>query len=243
LEDGIVNLYETVRSSFGRVVARHDLLEETLTVQCRGLSVDEAIGNPLEQDYPIQFGKEQMVQAEFRNSLGQAFSCEVKQGQYTLREVLTLPLKDDWERAVFIASLNAVFASLGLVDHTVHCKDQEPARCAEHLPEIIPPGCKVGLFGLQPRFLEKLAELGEVRCVDLDPALIGSKKAGILVEDVAQTPAVLDWCDLALVTGSALVNGTFDVFAELTKPLYVFGTTGAGVAQILAAKRFCHLAK
>lgn len=236
-------MFKKLMTAFITVVAEHGLENEPLKVRCRALSVDEAIGNPQQNDYPIQRGKEKMVQAEFRGHFGQAFSCEISRGDYTIKDVLALPLDSDWERAVFLSSLNAVYASLGLTDRTIHCKDQEPVECAKKLCELIEPGQKVALFGLQPRFLEKLDELGEVRCVDLDPDLVNERKSGVLIEPIEQAAEVMAWCDVVLVTGSATVNDTFDFFLHCDKPVHVFGTTGAAACCILGLPRFCQCAK
>lgn len=238
-----MSLFEQLRKAFTATVAQHGLEKEPLRVRCRALSVDEAIGSPEENDYPIQRGKEKMVQAEFCGHFGQAFSCEISRGDYTLEEVLKLRLESDWERAVFLSALNAVYAALGLADRTIHCKDREPVECASKLGEVVEPGRKVALFGLQPRFLEKLKELGEVRCVDLDPDLVNEKKCGVVIEPVEKSEEVMNWCDMVLVTGSATVNDTFGFFLNRDKPVYVFGTTGAATAGILNLPRFCHCAK
>lgn len=236
-------MFEKLMAAFKKAVTEHGLEKEVLKVRCRALSVDEAIGNPEDNDYPIQRGKEKMVQAEFRGHIGQAFSCEISQGDYTIEEVLKLPLDSDWERAVFLSALNAVYAALGLADRTIHCKDQEPVDCASKMGDIVASGKKVALFGLQPRFLEKLDELGEVRCVDLDPDLVNEKKCGVLIEPIENSEEVMDWCDMALVTGSATVNDSFDFFLNRDKPVHVFGTTGAATAGIFDLPRFCNCAK
>lgn len=238
-----MGVYSALRENFTRAVEEHGLATEPLTVRCQALTVDEAIGNPEDNDYPIQHGKEQMVQAEFRGHFGQAFSREISQGNYTIKEVLAMALDSDWERGVFISAMNAVYASLGAVDRTIHCKNQEPVECAKHLAELVAPGTKVALFGLQPRFLEKLDELGEVRCVDMDMDLVGSPKCGVMIEPVENSEEVMAWCDLALVTGSAIVNDTFDFFLNRDTPVHVFGTSGAASAGMLNLPRFCHCAK
>lgn len=214
-------------------------LDEDVDVECTALSPEEAIGTPEEQGYPILRGKETLLQVDFLDSFGQAFSREVVAHRiYTLKEVLQLPLESDWQRAVFIATANAVLAAAGEIDHTVHCKNHELGGCADFLREITSSE-KVGLFGLQPRFLEKLNELGEVRCVDIDPELIGSLRCGIRIEGPENTRDVIDWCDRLLVTGSAAVNHTFGNFVDTGKPVHVFGTTGAAMCHVLGVPRYC----
>jgi uncharacterized protein (DUF4213/DUF364 family) len=229
---------QKLKNALKQHAEQYDLLNESLRIECSALSVEEALGTPKEQDYPIQHGREIMLQAVFRGSAGQAFSRETIQKTFTLREVLDLPLESDWQRAVLVASANAVFAAAGRVDRTVHCKNQGPADCAKCLHEIT-RNEKVALFGHQPRFLEQLKQLGEVRCVDIDPALIGTAPCGISIEPAEKTDELIEWADHILVTGSAVVNDTFDRFTRIDKPMHVFGITGAAAAQVLGLTRYC----
>jgi hypothetical protein len=89
---------------------------------------------------------------------------------------------------------------------------------------------------------------GNVRCTDLNPANIGSCKGGVGIEDGrTDTGNVVAWSDVLLVTGSAIVNDTFDEIYEAAacgeKALLVFGVTGAGAAALLGLKRVCPFAR
>jgi hypothetical protein len=233
------NVLEQVRDALRVLAEENGWVNDALDMECTALTTEEAIGTPDEQDYPIQRGKETMLQVAFRDRIGQAFSREVvARRTYSLNDVLALPLLSDWQRAVLIASANAVFAAAGKIDRTIHCKNQEPAECASFLGEIT-TGEKVALFGLQPRFLEKLNELGEVRCVDIDPEVIGTERGGVMIEPAENTAEVIEWADRLLVTGSATVNDTFSRFLQTGKPLHVFGTTGAATSCVLGLQRYC----
>jgi uncharacterized protein (DUF4213/DUF364 family) len=51
---------------------------------------------------------------------------------------------------------------------------------------------------------------------------------------------VLEWCDLALVTGTTVVNGTLEPILEMAQGKAVFYGIGiAGVAQMFGIARFC----
>ncbi|QBG48117.1 hypothetical protein EGM51_12190 [Verrucomicrobia bacterium S94] len=224
-----------------KTVARKNNREHTaLEVKCAALTPEEAIGTPEEMDYPIQKGRETMLEVTFMQHRGQAFTREiVRDRSYTLAEVLELALDSDWKRAVLVATANAVFAHTGLIENTVHCRNRGPAECAGYLPGIT-MNEKVALFGLQPRFLEKLNALGSVRCVDIDPDLIGTTPSGIEIEPPEKTAELIAWADRILVTGSALVNDSFDRFIDTGKPTHVFGTTGAAVSYVCKLPRYCN---
>lgn len=46
------------------LVNAHGMSSELVTITCKALSPEEAIGNPLHDDYPIQLGKERLIEAE-----------------------------------------------------------------------------------------------------------------------------------------------------------------------------------
>ena len=77
-----------------------------------------------------------------------------------LRKVGELLLTDNAERGVFIAALNALLRSMGWVEKTIHCKNEEPEECASQLPQqvrklVTQP--RIAFVGLQPAVVNHLA--------------------------------------------------------------------------------------
>ena len=70
------------------------------------------------------------MQATFKGVAGQAFTAASGDFQGTLGDVLALPLDENFERAVFIATMNAALRYLGKIEKTVHCRDDGPKRCS-----------------------------------------------------------------------------------------------------------------
>jgi len=103
--------------------------EKIQVLSARPLTAEEAIGTPKRGDYPILKGKEFMLVATFHGYRGQAFTDMPGNFTWTLGDVLALPLRNNFERAVLIASLNAVLRSLKRIEKIVHCRDAEPGRC------------------------------------------------------------------------------------------------------------------
>ncbi|MBN1161327.1 MAG: hypothetical protein JXA17_05230 [Dehalococcoidales bacterium] len=228
---------------------RH-LGEAAVKVTIGTLSVKQAIGSPRRQDFPLLQGKEVMIEAEFRGSYGQAFTDKPGDFSGSLNDVLKLILDKSDNRAIFVATLNAVAAYLGLVAETRHCRDEEPEECAAEIAQHILADSgkvKVGLIGLQPAILENLVlSFGRdnIRCTDLNPDNVGSTKYGAQIWDGrTDTEKLIKWCDLLLVTSSAIVNGTFDEIREKAasqgKRMIIFGVTGAGVAALTGLERLC----
>ena len=235
------NVYEEVKEKLFSICRSRNLLNMSVRVKARPLTAKEAIGNPEADDFPLQKGKERLMQAEFSGSLGQAFTDQYGDFQGSLEDVLEEDLKNNFRRAVFVSTMNAVLRFLGKIENTVHCRDQEPAECAEELGSYIKGEygqSKIALVGFQPRMVESLASQFSLRVLDMDPTNIGLEKFYVTIEGPEKTAEAMDWADLLVVTGTTLVNGTIGDFLE-KKPLVFYGTTIAGAAYLMNWKRFC----
>ena len=187
-----------------------------------------------------------MVQAECAGSLGQAFTDAPMVFHGTLEEVCALDLNSSsHNRGIFIASLNAVMKHLGIVDCTVHCKNDTPELCARDASAYIHEhfqNPKIGLIGYQPSLLERLSAEFELRVVDLNPDNIGQTRYGVVVEDgtlEAIQKDVCDWAELILCTGSTVCNGTIVNYLPLKEKVLFYGTSLAGAAQLMGLSRLC----
>ncbi len=237
------DFYAELIERFREIVEANNLLDEEIVITGRALSVEEAIGNPERQDYPIVKGKEKLMQAEFKGCKGQAFTDMAGSFKGSLKEVLNNPLDTNFDRAVLIASMNAICCYLGLIEKTIHCHDDQPEQCAGELVEYIKEEFghpRVALIGYQPAMLEKLARAFSLRVVDLDPDNIGQIKSGVQVEGYEATDEVLEWCDVIVATGSTVVNSTITDYTK-QKPALFFGTTGAAACHLMGLQRFCAL--
>lgn len=234
-------MYEKIRNKFSEIIDERGLGSEEIRVIARTLTPEEAIGNPDDLDYPIQKGKERLMQAEFKGALGQAFTDRFGDFAGSLSQVVQMEFNNNFRRAIFIATVNAVMRHLGMVEKTIHCRDQDPILCARELVAYIQKNFgtpRVALVGLQPRMLEALSDKFEVRATDLDTENIGKRKFGVMIDSPEKTENNLNWCDVAIVTGTTLVNDTIGVFVT-QKPVIFFGVSIAGPARLLGLSRFC----
>ena len=223
----------------------------TICIKARGLTAEQAIGQPKRMDYPIQNGKEVMIEAECDGFLGQAFTDQPTDYIGSLTDILSLSLDTVANRALFVCSLNAVLRKNKLADKTVHCKNEEPEMCAtslmQWLQERVQPNAKIGLIGLQPAMLQKLSDtFGAHRLLasDLNPKTIGSQKWGVTILDGdVDNQRLMEQADFVLVTGSAIVNGSFNqlyqYLSDINKPFAAFGNTISGVASLLNVPHVC----
>lgn len=236
----IVKLYEELKDALRREIKRNNLSGQKVSVKCRALSAEEAIGNPEDEDYPIIKGKEVMVEATFQQGRGQAFTDEFENVDYRVEDLLNIELDSNRRKASFISGLNAVFRHLGLCDKTIHCKNAEPSECAKGLLEIVKPWKKILLVGCQPRFLEAIASNHDLRVVDLDKDNIGREISGVVIEPPEMTDDAVQWSDLIFATGSTIVNGTITDFLYNEKPVIFYGVTISAPAKILNIDTYCH---
>lgn len=243
-------MLEEIREQFRAIIEENNLGGEPVAVTIGTLTAEQAIGRPERQDYPLLEGREVMIEARFRDSYGQAFTDRPHEFQGSLNDVLKLSLDTSDNRAVFDATFNAVMAHLGRVSGVRHCRDGEPEKCAAEMAQYILDKygrVKVGMIGYQPAILAHLvAALGpdNVRCTDLNPKNIGTKKSGAAIWDGrTDTEKLVKWCDIVLATSSTIVNGTYDGIRALAdanhKRMIIFGVTGAGIAALLGLERLC----
>ncbi len=235
-------ILETFRHRVWELVQEHGLSADTVEViSARPLTPEEAIGKPERTDFPILKGKEFMMEARYRDSRGQAFTSMPDHFQGTVGQILCRDLKTDFDRALVVATSNALLSHLGITQDTVHCRDEGPKKCAEELPGYLNRRFgtpRIAVIGLQPALVSSLADGFAVRVTDLDPVNVGRFHSGILVESVDKTQEIIAWADIVLATGSVLNNDTIDGLLS-SKPTIFFGVTIAGAAALLGLDRYC----
>jgi uncharacterized protein (DUF4213/DUF364 family) len=240
------SFYDELRKKFKKIVEENNLMHEKIEVAGTVLSPKEAIGNPSRNDFPILKGKEKLMEASFKGEKGQAFTDMPGNFSGTVEEILNRKLETNFDKSVFISTINAVCKYLNITDRTIHCKDDEPEQCAKELVDYIKENYgspKIAQIGFQPSMLQRLSENFQVRIVDLDEDNIGKIKFGVKVEDgKSSTQDLLEWCDLVLATGSTVANGTITNFIK-EKPVIFYGTSAAGPTALMNLKRFCACAK
>jgi uncharacterized protein (DUF4213/DUF364 family) len=239
-------ILDDVKRSFAALTAAHDLSEQPVQVRVKPLSVQQAIGTPDRDDFPIQKGKERIVEATFSTSAGHAFTDAFCDYSDTIAGLLDLDLRDPFNRSVFTASVNAVMRHMGRTRGTVHCRDKEPTQCApmlvEYLQQNHPGARKIALVGLQPAMADALVDAYDLAIVDLDPDNIGRRIAGVSVRDgKSELSAAIGGSDVVVATGSTASNGSIDVITKTAgdRPVVFFGVTISGAADLLGLERFC----
>ena len=248
LEQGPV--VERAKARFREIAEREGMLNVEISVLAKPLTPEEAIGTPGRRDYPIIIGKERVIEASVLGAKGHAFTDSPRDFFGTLGDVLDLGLDTNPSRAIFIATLNAALRYLGVVGGTVHCKDEDPEKCAREMADLVLKRhgrVKVGLIGLNPAIAERLAETfgpDRVFITDLNPDNIGKTRFGVEIWDGAdRTADLVEAADVIILTGTTLVNGTFDAILNLVRDLdkdyLVYGVTTAGVTELLGFERVC----
>ena len=152
--------------------------------------------------------------------------------------------------AIYAASLNAVLRHLGRAQGTAHCRDDDPEACGSEIADLLHRRfgrVRLGLIGFNPAIAEHLVEkFGSdlLAFTDLNPENIGTQRFGVeILDGRSGTETLVQKSDVVLVTGTTLVNGTFDgIWATISaheRHGIVFGVTGAGVCELLGYERLC----
>lgn len=236
------SLFTNLTNKLKKICEEHHILNEPIIIKARALNTKEAIGSPKGNDFPIQKGKEKLMQAQFKNGTGQAFTDMFYDFNGSVLDVINLKKESNYERAVFICSLNAILNHLGLVSKTIHCKDNAPYSCATQLSLFLESKKnvkKICLIGYQPAFIAELSKKFELRVIDLDEDNINSVKYNIKIEDESYTQNAVEWSDIIIATGTTLANNTIESFPKNKTVFY--GTTIAGAAYLENYERFCEM--
>jgi uncharacterized protein (DUF4213/DUF364 family) len=252
MDDRPVTTLEQARERLRAIVAEAGLAGEQVRVKAREPAPEEAAGEGIASECTHGRGKEVLVEAQLRGSVGQAFTDAPSDFAGTVSQVLDLPLDSNARRAVFVATANAILAHLGLVTGTCHCKYPSMRECGWRVASALwaeYPGADIGLVGFHPGFVEGLAEVfgpERVRVTDLSPENVGQERAGVVIGNGAQdTAALIESSDLLLVSGSTVVNGTLESITNLASrgqvPLILYGVTAAGPAYLYNLRRVCPL--
>lgn len=242
------------RELFRALVAERGIGDAPVRVTARVLSTEEAIGKPRYDDLPILRGKEVMIEAEFRDAKGHAFTSSPSSWHGSVRDLLDMPLETNQQRALLSAAMNAILRSLGLVERTAHCHGDDIARCGEQMAADLRRehgAIAVGVVGYQPGLVAGLARhFGSelVRVTDLLPENLGRRVNGIEIWDgKARTEDLIKSSALVLATGSTAANGTLDALLPLAEevgvPLILYGVTAAAVCHLCGLRRLCLLAR
>jgi uncharacterized protein (DUF4213/DUF364 family) len=246
----IVPVLEAAKSKVERIVVDQGWHNIGVSVSVKMLSPEEAIGNPKRRDFPIVEGKERVIEVEIMGCKAQAFTDSPKEFSGTIGDVLALSLETNSERAIFIGALNAVLKYRGRIEATLHCKDEDPERCSHEITAYI--RCKhgminVGLVGLNPAIAESLVKTfgaEHVNITDLNYNNINEIKYGVTVRDGRTgTVDIVKASDLVLMTGTTLINNTFNGIRRLInkyrKEYLIYGVTASGINELLDFHGIC----
>jgi hypothetical protein len=243
-------MLEDLKGAWYEEVLKHGLADERVIIHMRPLKPEEVIGKPTRAGYPLLRGKEVMIQADLRGALGQAFTDEPSEFAGRASDLRGLPLDTNASRALLVAAINVTYAYLGLIEGTRHCRDSGPEDCAIRITEYLAGrhdlDTKVLMIGFQPAIAHHLAKRFRLfRVTDMDSEAIGKLTVRGSVESHDRNMEAIEWSDIVIATGSALVNGSIDEIARRAegKFLYFYGVTIAAAAYELGLNRLCYESK
>lgn len=243
-------ILEQAKEKFRAILNQADLLELPVEVIANPLTPEEAIGQPQRRDFPIIEGKERMVEAIVKGARGHAFTDSPRNFQGSLKEIFEIPLDNSGQRAIFISAMNAALRHLDQVEKTVHCKDEDPEKCAREIAEYLLKEwgrIRIGLIGLNPAIAESLIKTFGVENVlisDLNPKNSGATKHGVKILDGrSNTDFLIENSDGLVITGTTLVNQTIDFILDKAnaagKKYIIYGVTCASVCAVMDLPRIC----
>ena len=244
------SVLDKVKSKFEEIVKEKNLLHNNVSVLVKTLTPEEAIGQPGRRDFPIMEGKERVIEAEFSGAKAHVFTDSPGEFIGNIEGIMKLNLDNNKARAIFIATLNAVLKKIGLIKNTIHCKDEEPEKCAKEIAEYVLTKwgkIRIGLIGLNPAIAESLVSVfgkKNIKITDRNKKNIGLNKFGVDIWDGNKdTERLIRESGAVILTGTTMVNGSFDgIFScikQYKKNYLIYGVTAAGICCLFELDRSC----
>ncbi|ABR55509.1 conserved hypothetical protein [Methanococcus vannielii SB] len=228
-----------------KIAKENNFLNET--VEIKPINID--LKSKTINDYPLMNGKEFLLRAFFKNSVGDAFTDNLAEFKGKISDVISSK-----NNPMIIATLNAVMRHLKIIEKTEHCNKDEPELCAKELETYllnsVGKDVKIGIIGYHPAIIKQMVlTFGKenVIATDMDLENIGRIKQGIFIMHGEMNEYLVENSDIILSTGSTVANETlFEILnfsKKYGKKIIFYGTTIACAAEILGLERFCALGK
>ncbi len=238
------------KSKFEEIVKEKDLFSSKVSVLVKTLTPEEVIGQPGRRDYPIIEGKERVIEADFMGAKAHVFTDSPGEFIGKIEDVINFNLDSNKKRAIFIGTLNAVLKKLDSIKDTLHCRDEEPEKCAKEIAaHVLEKWGKVnvGLIGLNPAIAESVVSVfgkENVKITDRNKNNIDLNKFGVDVWDGDKdSERLIKESEVVILTGTTMVNGSFDnifsIIKKHKKKYLIYGVTAAGVCYLLGLERIC----
>lgn len=141
---------------------------------------------------------------------------------------LALEGRDDAQRGVGMAVITGATRALNLPD--------EPAAPTPFGLQVRPAD-RVGMIGYIPPVAEQLTQMG-ARVTIFDKGLTVSGGEGAAqVLDMSRQPEILPQCDLMIITGTTLINGSIDNLLDLCQKAREIVLVGSSTPMLAEAFR------
>lgn len=212
-------IYRILKEAFLKAVEKEkDLEKETVFVNSFYLECCECSSN---DGY--------IVEVNLRGCKGRAFSfVSVRPSTISLKDILHMSLFSLKDKAIFVATLNALYRYQGKVNATLHCIDR--VACAERFVSTIE-----GTWG------EVKICMGSVDDIFLS---FLSKNFDVAFLNYFDERKLLKEADIFILSGKNLLDGSLSKFLSLGKPVICYGPTMISSSFILDdVEGYCPLAK
>ena len=130
-------MYEKLRTSFAKIVDKNGIRYSKVSINSKVLTKYEAIGAPEHDDYPLLKGRKSLVESNYCNSKGAAYSDMCGDYEGYIEDIVNMELTNNFIRPIFISTINAVLRHLNFIDKTEHCRNKGPVNCAQKLKSYI----------------------------------------------------------------------------------------------------------
>jgi len=255
------NIYRELGEEFRRIAGAYKLLDDQIVCHVvpekyagrvpTSSSAAKAFLEMLSAERASKTGRGLLLRCNLREHYGDASASEAKGFEGRVVEAGGKAMDKGGEKAVFFATLNALYSFAGLVDKTVHCRAEQMDACGHDLVNYIEDkygrDVRVAHIGYKPEHVKPLVKAFKTYVTDLNPPLAKDRPRSVRVLDESKNPEVIKRADVVCIPGCSAVNGTLPGLLrwceEHNTPALLYGITVAACSKILNLPYFCPYAR
>jgi len=174
-----------------------------------------------------------LVEVELKGVKGSAISDRAGGFVGTLRDLFDRDqdMTNAFDRAVLIATSNAIIKYLSVSDRKNHCNKEQCMFCLLDYLNTAFDNPRIAIIGSQSAIFDILRKNFIVTMIDIDGNSKNKEKCNVVVEGPEATKKIIKWCDVIVIVEKSIEK--FDIAKLINKkPVILYEETSIQLSKL-----------